>query len=222
MSPSDLQERETLSDGAQSMGLHLAAPQVDRLLAYLDLLLQWNKVYNLTAIRDRRHALTHHLLDSLSVVAPLRKHLEALDPLIPASLLDVGSGGGLPGVVLALIVPNLHVTCVDTVAKKAGFIRQVGAELGIANLQARHSRVEDMADTRFDVITSRAFSSLPDLIHLTHPLLKAGGVWMAMKGQTPHAEIDALPSNAQVFHVEPLHVPGLEAERCLVWIQPRP
>lgn len=221
MSPSDLQERETLAAGTRSMGLNLDDTQIDRLLGYLDLLLQWNKVYNLTAIRDRRHALTHHLLDSLSVLPPLQRHIGSLGISQPISLLDVGSGGGLPGVVLAIVMPSLTVTCVDTVAKKAGFIRQAGVELGLPNLHARHSRVEDLSGVAFDVITSRAFSSLPDLIHLTRTLLKGTGVWMAMKGQFPQAEIDALPADTQVFHVEPLHVPGLDAERCLVWIQPR-
>jgi 16S rRNA (guanine527-N7)-methyltransferase len=213
-------ERRQLQAGALTLGLTLDDPTLDRLLAYLDLLLQWNKVYNLTAIRDRQHALTHHLLDSLSVVAPLQRHLSRL-PQAQHQLLDVGSGGGLPGVVLACVCPTLMVTCVDTVAKKAGFIRQAGAELGLANLRSRHSRVEQIADARYDVITSRAFSSLPDLIRLTQPLLLPQGVWMAMKGQHPVDELAALPADIEVFHVEPLQVPSLDAERCLIWMRVR-
>ncbi|PXW99240.1 16S rRNA m(7)G-527 methyltransferase [Sphaerotilus hippei] len=220
MSDTRSAERLTLTTGAQALGLSLNDTTVERLLAYLDLLLQWNQTYNLTAIRDRQHALTHHLLDSLTVVLPLQRHLSARS-LSQASVLDVGSGGGLPGAVLASVCPELQVTCVDAVAKKAGFIRQTSAELGLPRLQARHSRVEQIQDARYDVITSRAFSSLPDLIRLTRPLLAPGGVWMAMKGQHPGDELAALPADIEVFHVEPLQVPGLEAERCLIWMRPR-
>jgi 16S rRNA (guanine527-N7)-methyltransferase len=214
-------EREHLRLGAQSLGLSLDPTQLDRLQAYLDLLLQWNKVYNLTAIKDRAHALRHHLLDSLSVVVPLERHLAQNPSIDGVRVLDVGSGGGLPGVVLAILCPSVEITCVDTVAKKAGFIRQAAAELALRNLTARHSRVEDMSDIQFHVITSRAFSSLPDLVALTRHLLASDGVGMAMKGQRPDTEMQSLSNDIEVFHVEPLQVPELDAQRCLVWMRPQ-
>lgn len=143
----------------------------------------------------------------------------------PIHILDVGSGGGLPGVVLAICRPDWRVTCVDTVAKKATFIRQAAAELRLPNLAAAHARVEQLADTtgqRFQVITARAFSSLPDLVALTRGLLAPGGCWMAMKGAVPADEIAQLPADVDVFHVEQVAVPGLEARRCLVWMRLKP
>jgi 16S rRNA (guanine527-N7)-methyltransferase len=137
-------------------------------------------------------------------------------------VLDVGSGGGLPGVVLALLRPQWQVVCVDTVGKKAAFIRQAGVELGLPNLSAEHARVEALRCPPFNVITSRAFASLPDFIQLSRGLLAPNGVWMAMKGRAPTEELAALPSDIDVFHVEPLPVPGLQAERCLVWMRLRP
>jgi 16S rRNA (guanine527-N7)-methyltransferase len=210
-----LEQRELLTAGAQALGLSLSEPQCDALLAYQALLTKWNQVYNLTAVRKPAEMLTHHLLDSLAVLPPLQRHLAAR----PARLLDVGSGGGLPGVVLAIMLPELDVTCVDTVGKKASFIRQVAAELTLRNLSAAHARVEDLRLKPFDVITSRAFASLPDFTRLTKHLLSTGGVWMAMKGKVPADEIEGLPSEWDVFHVEQLAVPGLNAERCLLWIR---
>ncbi|MEO8297052.1 MAG: 16S rRNA (guanine(527)-N(7))-methyltransferase RsmG [Burkholderiales bacterium] len=206
-----------LRAGAQTLGLTLDAQQLDQLLAYLALLARWNKTYNLTAIRDPEQMLVQHLLDSLAVIAPLVGHTHEQ----PSRLLDVGSGGGLPGVVLAIARPELAVTCVDTVGKKATFIRQVAAELHLPNLQARHARVEALQEAAFDVITARAFASLTDLVRLTRALLSPGGVWMAMKGQHPVDELAALPADVAVFHVEPLLVPELGAERCLVWMAPK-
>jgi 16S rRNA (guanine527-N7)-methyltransferase len=138
-----------------------------------------------------------------------------------STVLDVGSGGGLPGVVIAATQPNITVTCVDTVQKKVTFVRQVAAELRLPNLQARHTRVEAITDTQWPLITARAFASLPDIVTLTRPLLAPGGVWMAMKGQHPAEEITALPADIEVFHIEPLQVPGLNAERCIVWMRQR-
>jgi 16S rRNA (guanine527-N7)-methyltransferase len=142
-----------------------------------------------------------------------------------ARLLDVGSGAGLPGVVLAIVAPALHVTCVDTVGKKAGFVRQAAAELGLANLRAQHARVEALATPEpgagFDVITSRAFASLADFVQASQLQLAPGGVWMAMKGQVPEEEVSVLPESVEVFHVEQLVVPGLAARRCLVWMRRR-
>ena len=203
---------------AAALGLMPSANQVRALNQYLDLLLRWNATYNLTAVRDRPGMLTQHLADCLAVVGPVQRALSER----PASgrLLDVGSGGGLPGVVLAIMLPGLDVTCVDTVGKKAAFIRQVSGALGLKNLQAAHARVEALADAPFAIITSRAFSSLADFTRLSRGLLSPGGAWMAMKGKRPEVELAALPQDIEVFHVEQLAVPGLDAERCLVWMRP--
>jgi 16S rRNA (guanine527-N7)-methyltransferase len=204
-----------LAATTQALGLVLAPATQQTLLDYLALLQRWNRVYNLTAVRDAAQMLSHHLADALAVLPPLARHAgtRRLD------LLDVGSGGGLPGVVIAACTPHA-VTCVDTVGKKARFIQQVSAELALPGLRAEHSRVEALpAQPGFDLITARAFASLADLVKLTRHLLRPGGVWMAMKGQHPADEIAALPTDIDVFHVEPLQVPGLDAQRCLVWMR---
>lgn len=193
----------------------LTDTQIDQLLAYVAMMGQWGKTYNLTAVRDPADMLRLHLLDSLVVRAPLWQHLQGR----PASVLDVGSGGGLPGVVLAITMPQLEVVCVDAVSKKTAFVRQVAAELRLPNLRAEHARVEALKAKPWDVITSRAFASLLDFITLTQALRAPDGVWMAMKGKHPADEIAVLPPEVNVFHVEPLRVPGLEAERCLVWMR---
>jgi 16S rRNA (guanine527-N7)-methyltransferase len=187
-----------------------------RLQRYLDLLVKWNTAYNLTAVRDPLQMHTQHLADCLAVVAPLRRELGEARL---TRILDVGSGGGLPGVVLAMSDPCWHVTCVDAVGKKVAFVRQVASELALPNLHAEHTRVETLNAAPFDVITARAFASLADLARLTEKVMAPQGIWMAMKGKRPHDEIAALPSAVTVFHVEPLIVPGLLAERCLVWMR---
>jgi 16S rRNA (guanine527-N7)-methyltransferase len=204
--------RPALVAGLRTLGLALDTPATDRLIAYLGLLARWNRVYNLTAVRDPAQMLTQHLLDSLAVVGPLRR----VRPQ-PARLLDVGSGAGLPGVVIAIAQPAWQVVCIDAVEKKARFVQQVVAELGLPNLVAEHGRVEAVAAQPFDVITARAFASLADFVALTQKQLAAGGVWMAMKGRRPDDEIAALPAGITAV-VEPLQVPGLDAERCLVWM----
>ena len=204
-----------LRSGAQALGLSLSDEQVQRLLDYMALILKWNKVYNLTALRDPADMLTHHLLDSLTAVLPLTRHTQGQS----AKVLDVGSGGGLPGVVLAICMPGLQVTCVDTVAKKAAFVQQVAVSLKLPNLRGLHARVESLTDP-YPVICSRAFASLPDFVTWSRSALAEGGVWMAMKGKHPQGEIDALPADVKVFHVEPLTVPGLDVERCMVWMKP--
>ena len=211
--------REPLQAGLGQLGLTLTADQVDQLLAYLDLLQKWNRVYNLTAVREPAEMLTHHLLDSLAAVAPLRRHTSGN----AVRLLDVGSGGGLPGVVIAITCPEISVSCVDTVGKKAAFIQQAAATLKLPNLQGVHARVEALRAEEgggFDVICARAFASLPDFTAWSRSALKPGGVWMAMKGKHPADEIAALGADVSVFHVEPLVVPGLDAERCIVWLRP--
>jgi 16S rRNA (guanine527-N7)-methyltransferase len=204
-----------LRSGAQALGLALSEAQIQHLLDYSALIQKWNKVYNLTALRDPADMLTHHLLDSLTAIAPLRRHTQGQ----PARVLDVGSGGGLPGVVLAICMPELSVSCVDTVAKKAAFVQQVAVSLRLPNLRGLHARVESLTDP-YQVICSRAFASLPDFVTWSRSALDEGGVWMAMKGKHPQGEIDALPADVQVFHVEPLVVPGLDVERCMVWMKP--
>ena len=191
--------------------------QVDALIAYLALLQRWNAHYNLTAVRDPAQMLTQHLADCLAVIAPLRREVSNA----PARLLDVGSGGGLPGAVIAILEPQIDVTCVDTVGKKAAFVQQVAGELRLRNLHARHTRVEQLRAASFDVVTSRAFASLVDFTTLTRPHLAESGVWMAMKGKLPGVELTSLPVAVQVFHVEQLTVPGSSADRCLVWMRPR-
>lgn len=207
--------RQSLDAGARTLGLALEPAQLDQLLAYVGLLEKWAKVYNLTALRERQEMLTHHLLDCLALVAPLRRHLQTLTH--PARLLDVGAGAGLPGVVIAIGCPEVTVNSVDAVAKKAAFITQVALTLRLKNLSGQHARVESLEE-RFDVITSRAFASLADFTAWSANALADGGVWVAMKGKRPDEEIAALGTGLKVFHVERLQVPGLEAERCLVWI----
>ncbi len=204
-----------LREGVQALGLDLSADKQRQLLDYMGLIQKWNKVYNLTALRDPADMLSHHLLDSLTAIAPLKRHTQGR----PVRVLDVGSGGGLPGVVLAICMPELEVRCVDTVAKKAAFVQQVAVSLKLANLRGIHARVESLTEP-FDVICSRAFASLPDFVSWSRSALAEDGVWMAMKGKHPQEEIDALPAGVEVFHVEPLTVPGLDVERCLVWMRP--
>lgn len=204
-----------LKSGAAELGLNLSDAQFELLLGYLALIQKWNKVYNLTAVRDPQEMLTHHLLDSLTAVAPLVRHTQGQS----AKVLDVGSGGGLPGIVLAICRPELDVSCVDTVGKKAAFIQQVVATLKLLNLHGIHARIETL-NGPFDVICCRAFASLPDFVSWSRGALAEQGVWMAMKGKHPQAEIDGLPADVQVFHVEPLQVPGLDVERCMVWMRP--
>lgn len=210
-----------LRQGVAGLGLSLSDQQVSDLLRYVALIQKWTKVYNLTAVRDPVEMLTHHLLDSLAVVAPLRQRLQAFMPHTDtaARLLDVGSGAGLPGVVIAICCPDIQVDCVDAVGKKAAFIQQVAATLKLPNLRGVHARVEQLTG-QYQVISSRAFASLADFTQCSRQLLAKQGFWMAMKGKHPVDELAALPPAVEVFHVEQLHVPGLEAERCLIWLHP--
>lgn len=205
---------DPLRQGVVALGLELGESAQQQLLAYMALIQRWTRVYNLTAVRDPQHMLTHHLLDSLSALSPLMRHTQGRS----TRLLDVGSGGGLPGVVLAICRPEVQVTCVDTVGKKAAFIQQVAASLRLPNLRGLHARVESVEEG-YDVICSRAFASLKDFAQWSQGALSLEGVWMAMKGKRPDDEIADLPAQVQVFHVEPLAVPGLEADRCMVWMR---
>ena len=211
--------RAPLEAGLQALGLDLTPAQIDTLMEFQALLGKWNKVYNLTAVRDPQEMLTHHLLDSLAAVPALQRNLAQM----PAregrtAMLDVGSGGGLPGVVFAICCPQIDVHCVDTVGKKAAFIQQAAATLRLPNLRGIHSRVEQLT-TRYPLISCRAFASLADFTSWSRQSLEEGGTWLAMKGKHPDEEIAALPADVQVFHVEPLKVPGLDAERCILWLR---
>ena len=209
-----------LAAAASTLGLNLSGATLQRLMEYLSLLQRWNKVYNLTALRDPDEMLSHHLIDCLAALPALRRQVATMANGT-VRILDVGSGGGLPGVVLAVAQPDWQVSCVDTVAKKSSFVRQAAAELRLDNLRGLHARVEklDPDDSRYGVITSRAFASLADFTALSQHLLADQGVWMAMKGRDPKDEQAQLAPGVQVFHVEHLQVPGLDAQRCLVWMR---
>ncbi len=210
-----------LQTGLDGLGLAASSEQQAQLLAYLDLIAKWTKVYNLTAVRDANEMLTHHLLDSLAVVAPLRREVAKLalpEGQTKLRLLDVGAGAGLPGVVVAIVCPEISVTCVDTVAKKAAFIQQVAATLKLHNLRGLHARVETLTEP-FDVVCSRASASLVACTTSSQSALTTQGVWMAMKGKYPDQELAVLPESVKVFHVEQLQVPGLDAERCIIWMR---
>ena len=196
---------QVLANGISEMGLEIDAATQTKLLTYVELLQKWNKVYNLTAIRDPLEMVTLHLLDSLSVLPYIKT----------SNLLDVGSGGGLPGVVLAIVKPELQVTTIDTVQKKAIFMRQAKAELGLSNLTVVHNRVENFnTEPKFEAIISRAFSDLSLFTRLTGHLITENGVWLAMKGLVPDDEIVAL--NKKPDEIVPLKVAGLDAQRHLL------
>ncbi|MFJ3047259.1 16S rRNA (guanine(527)-N(7))-methyltransferase RsmG [Herbaspirillum chlorophenolicum] len=205
----------TLKDGAAELGLHLSERQLSRLLAYQALLVKWNKVYNLTALRDPAQMMTHHLLDSLAAVSAFAG---------AQRVLDVGAGGGLPGIVLAIWAaeaePQMSITLVDTVQKKTAFLTQVKAELQLGNVSVIHARVEQLpVEQQYDVITSRAFAELNDFIDWSNHLLQEGGKYIALKGVMPQQEIDRLPPGWNVNKVQALHVPGLDAERHLIFLE---
>ena len=205
--------RDTLAAAASALGISLSIGQSAQLLDFVELLARWNRTYNLTAIRDPASMLTQHVVDCLTAIPALRREGRG------GRVLDVGSGGGLPGLVWAVMEPGFDVTCVDSVGKKAAFVRQAAAALGLGNLHGEHARVEALAEAPFDLITSRAFATLDTFVTATERLLKRGGAWVAMKGKIPSEEIGALPGSVEMFHVEPLEVPGLKAERCLVWMR---
>jgi 16S rRNA (guanine527-N7)-methyltransferase len=204
-----------LRAGLAALHVDLSVPQVQGLLDYAALIAKWTQVYNLTALRDPASILSHHILDSLAVLPSLQAHIQASGC---DAVLDVGSGAGLPGVVIALCCPAMRVDCVDTVGKKAAFIQQAALALKLPRLRGVHARVEQLTG-QYPLVTSRAFASLPDFVAASREQLAPGGVWMAMKGQMPDAEIADLPADVEVFHVEPLQVPRLDAQRCLVWMR---
>lgn len=198
---------EVLSAGAQALGLAVDATTRQRLLDYLALLDKWNKVYNLTAVRNPRDMLTQHVLDSLAVL-----------PFVAGRrILDVGSGAGLPGIPLALAAPEKEITLLDSNQKKTTFLQQAQIELRLPNVSVVCGRVEHYAPTeKYDTVVSRAFSDLVEFVRLTEHLCAAGGEWLAMKGVYPEDELARLPAPFVVRKVVPLTVPGLEAARHLV------
>ena len=195
----------TLAAGLAELGISLSGELQQKLLAFRDLLLKWNKTYNLTALRDPEQAISHHLLDSLAILP----HIGS------GPLLDVGSGGGLPGIPLAIARPNLSVSMVDTVQKKATFLQQASIELGLKNVAVHHARVEEMQG-QYAQVSSRAFAEIGLFVSLTRHLLAPGGRWLAMKGLRPGEELKALPDDIAVEAIVPLLVPGLAAERHLI------
>jgi 16S rRNA (guanine527-N7)-methyltransferase len=200
-----------LAAGIADMALAVTPQQQDQLMDYLGLMFKWNAVYNLTSLRDPQQMVTHHVLDSLAAV-----------PAFAAAknILDVGSGGGLPGIVLAIVRPDAHVSMIDTVHKKTAFLTQVKAELGLANVTVYTARVEQLqVSDKFDVITSRAFADLSDFVNWSSHLLQDGGRYIALKGVAPKDEQERLPAAWKVSGVQPLQVPRLDAERHLVFIE---
>ena len=206
--------RKMLADGVQELGLNLTEAQIDKMIAYLLLLSKWNSVYNLTAIRDPKEMVKQHLLDSLSAASAF---------VDAKNVLDVGAGGGLPGMMLAITYPETKISMIDTVSKKTAFLSQAKTELGLSNVTVHTGRVEALqVIEKFDVITSRAFSELCNFINWSGHLLADGGQFIAMKGVAPAQEIERLPDGWQVTGVQALSVPGLQAERHLVFVKKSP
>jgi 16S rRNA (guanine527-N7)-methyltransferase len=202
---------KVLADGARALQLNLSDAQIAQLMDFLALLSKWNTVYNLTAVRDPAQMVTQHLLDSLAAVPAFED---------AKNVLDVGAGGGLPGIVLAIARPDMRVSMIDTVHKKTAFLTQVKAELGLKNVTVHTARVEQLqVAEKFDVITSRAFAELADFVNWSGHLLSNCGRFIAMKGVLPQEEITRLPAGWRVAEVRPLNVPGLNAERHLIFIQ---
>ena len=195
-----------LSRGLTALGIDATAQQQEQLLAYLGLMQKWNKAYNLTAIRDPQQMLVRHLLDSIAIVPHINSD----------ELIDVGSGGGLPGIPLAILFPEQPITTLDSNSKKTRFQNQVRIELGLNNLEVIHGRVEAVEDRQFAQVISRAFASIVDMVTLSHALLAEKGVFLAMKGRYPDAELAELPPQYVLQQSYELHVPGLDEERHLL------
>ena len=202
-----MDNRQKLQSGLKEMGLDLSGEQQDKLLAYVEMLKKWNKTYNLTALRDESQIISHHLLDSLT----LPPYLEGAQ-----TMLDVGSGGGQPGIPAAVCRPDLQITLLDANTKKTSFLQQAAIELELKNVRVVSGRVEAVQGLRADVITSRAFAELADFVNWTAHLLQDGDCWAAMKGVYPAAEIDRLPDSVCVERVDKIRVPQLNAERHMV------
>ena len=202
---------EQLAAGIAQMRLDISPAQQQKLLDYLALLQKWNKTYNLTALRDPAQMISHHLLDSLTILPYLAN---------AQSMIDVGSGGGMPAIPAAICRPDLRITMVDANSKKTTFLRQAIIELGLDNAAVSNSRVEDWRDNQANIVTSRAFAELADFVRLTRHLLGENGHWAAMKGIYPQDELFRLPENVAAYQIDPVHVPTLNAERHIVLLRP--
>ena len=207
-----MNQAQQLRDGIQALGLDIDEAKQAKLLDYAALLQKWNKTYNLTALRDPAQTVSHHLLDSLTLL-PYIEHAQ--------TMLDVGSGGGQPGIPTAICRPDLDITLLDANTKKTTFLRQAVIELGLNNVTVASGRVEEMHDKKVDVVTSRAFAELKDFISLTAHLLNEQGYWAAMKGVYPYEELEQVPENVEIMKVDKLSVPMLEAERHMVIMKPK-
>ena len=207
-----MDNKQKLQQGLQAMGLSLNTAQQLLLLEYVSLLKKWNSTYNLTALRDEATMISHHVLDSLTLL-PYVENAQ--------TLMDVGSGGGMPGIPTAICRPDLQITLLDSNTKKTTFLQQAVIELGLSNVTVASGRVEAMHDKKVDVVTSRAFAELGDFIALTKHLLNDSGYWAAMKGVYPYEEIAHLPEQIEVVQVDKLAVPGLDAERHMVVMRPK-
>lgn len=207
-----MDNKQKLQDGLQTLGLELSTPQQLLLLEYVSLLKKWNSTYNLTALRDEATMISHHVLDSLTLL-PYVKDAK--------TLMDVGSGGGMPGIPTAICRPDLQITLLDSNTKKTTFLQQAVIELGLSNVTVASGRVEAMHDKKVDVVTSRAFAELADFIALTKHLLNENGYWAAMKGVYPYEELEHVPADVEVVRVDKLDVPQLDAERHMVVMKPK-
>lgn len=207
-----MDKKQQLQDGLNALGLELSTAQQLLLLEYVALLKKWNSTYNLTALRSENSMISHHILDSLTLLP----YVEGAK-----TLMDVGSGGGMPGIPTAICRPDLQITLLDANTKKTSFLQQAVIELGLSNVTVASGRVEAMHDKKVDVVTSRAFAELADFIVLTRHLLNADGYWAAMKGVYPYEELEHVPADVEVLKVEKLHVPMLDAERHMVVMKPQ-
>ena len=206
-----MDSKQQLQAGLQQMGLKLTTAQQLLLLEYVALLKKWNSTYNLTALRDESKMISHHILDSLSLLSYIKD---------AKTLMDVGSGGGMPGIPTAICRPDLQITLLDSNTKKTTFLQQVVIELGLSNVTVASGRVEAMHDKDVDVVTSRAFAELADFISLTKHLLNENGYWAAMKGVYPYEELEHVPASVEVEKVEKIEIPMLQGERHMVIMRP--
>lgn len=220
MQKDQVKQLEQLEQACGVLTLTPTDKQKDQLLEYLSQLLKWNKTYNLTAIRDPEQALIQHVFDSLAVVKPITEYFIE-QQIKQATILDVGSGAGLPAVILGIMLPTSIISCVDPVDKKMTFVRQAVGILKLPNVEAIHKRVESLETGPYDVVISRAFASLEDFAHLAGNKVKTKGLLLAMKGKHPQEEIESLEkqTNWIVEKVETIKVPQLDAQRCLIWMK---
>lgn len=220
MQKDKVKQLEQLEQACEVLALTPTDEQKSQLLEYLSQLLKWNQTYNLTAIRDPEQALIQHVFDSLAVIKPIMEYFFE-HHIKQATILDVGSGAGLPAVILGIMLPTSQICCVDPVDKKMTFVRQVVGILKLSNVEAIHNRVENLEFGPYDVVISRAFASLEDFANLAGSKVKTKGLLLAMKGKHPQEEIESLENKTRwiVEKIEPVKVPQLDAQRCLVWMK---